>query len=397
MKARLRRLLLAATALSSWSCADEPSERVALEPKQEVPVAREARVGPTTTDGTIAEANLDAQIEGLRSAAARGFAGPDAEGALIDALLVRAQFFGTWADFDEALERSEAMLRQQPGNMAALERRARSLSAVHRFSEARNLLEGAPRTSAALLLIDEATGGSRDALLERRRDALEREGRSFETLTALARALALTGRFEEADATYVEAAEGYADVSPFPIAWIAFSRGVMWSEVAGHPEVGRSLYEEAVDRLPGYVVANVHLAELEAEGGQRARAEARLATLRRDDMADPEPDAVLGELAEDPDALSRAHDGYDAALARYPEAVWDHGAEFFLSGGDDPARGDSLAQMNLQLRRTERAYLLAMRGAMAVGDGARAASLSTLVERPIHTAELRDLVAELGG
>lgn len=395
MKAGLRYLLLATTTLASWSCADQAPEWV-LEPEQDVPVAREARVGPVTTDGTIAQANLDAQIDGLRSAAARSFAGPDVEGALIDALLVRAQFFGTWADFDEALERSDAMLRQQPDNMAAIERRARSLSAVHRFSDARGLLEGAPTTPTALLLIDEATGGSRDALLQQRRDALEREGRSFETLTALARALALTGRFEEADAAYVEAAEGYKDVSPFPIAWVAFSRGVMWSEVAGYPEVGRRLYEEAVDRLPGYVVANVHLAELEAEGGQRSRAEARLAALPRSDRADPEPDAVLGELAEDPDALSRAHRGYEAALERYPEAVWDHGAEFFLSGGDDPMRGDTLAQMNLELRRTERAYLLAIRGAMAVGDSARADSLSTSVERPIHTAELRELVAELG-
>jgi len=54
----------------------------------------------------------------------------------------------------------------------------------------------------------------------------------------------------------------YRDVSPFPIAYVAFQRGVMWAELANAPERALPLYREAVERLPGYVVANVHLAEL---------------------------------------------------------------------------------------------------------------------------------------
>ena len=41
----------------------------------------------------------------------------------------------------------------------------------------------------------------------------------------------------------------YRDVSPFPLAWIAFQRGVMWAEMADRPDLARPLYEEAVRRV----------------------------------------------------------------------------------------------------------------------------------------------------
>lgn len=398
MIARFGPLLVTAGLLCGSSCTDagtgdQPPSHVS-DPTPEL----EIEVGPRTTDGLIAERNLNAQIQGLRDAAQRDLAGLDVENALVDALLVRAQFFGTWSDFDEALERSDAQLRAHPDSGSAAELRARSLAAVHRFAEARGVLQSAPAspaTDAALLTLDEAVGGEPDLVLRAREGALEREGRTFSTLTALARALAQVGRFEEADAAYVEAAATYNDVSPFPVAWIAFSRGVMWGEVAGQPALARPLYEEALRRLPGYVVANVHLAELEAEAGARESATARLRGVLRDQLVDPEPVAVLGRIAGDDEATGQAHQRYEQALERYPEAVWDHGTEFYLSSGNSPQRAHELATLNLALRPTERAHLLAIRAALAIEDTARARELAADVRTPVYTADLRDLIDEL--
>lgn len=400
MTARFGPLLLVAGLLCGSSCTEAGTDK---QPPSHLPdpaleIELEIEVGPRTTDGLIAEHNLNAQIQGLRDAAQRDLPGLDVEGALVDALLVRAQFFGTWSDFDEALERSDALLRLQPDSASAAELRARTLAAIHRFAEARGILQSAPTApavQAALFTLDEATGGDPDVVLEARERAVEREGRTFSALTAWARALAGVGRFEDADAAYVEAAASYSDVSPFPIAWVAFSRGVMWAEVAGQPALARPLYEEALRRLPGYVVANVHLAELEADAGELRPATARLRALLRDQLVDPEPHAVLGRIASDQDATAQAHRGYEQALARYPEAVWDHATEFYLSGGASPQRAHELATLNLELRATERAYLLAIRAAVAVEDFDRAHELVAAVDLPIHTADLRELIAEL--
>lgn len=382
----------------STSCNETPVDESPARGMPDPSSVLDVVVGPRTTDGSIAEHNLTAQIRGLRDAAERGFAGPEIEDALVNALLVRAQFFGTWSDFDEALRRSESRTADEPASASAFELHAKVLSAVHRFEPARAVLHAAPPSpaiDAAMLSVDEATGGARDHLLQARQRSTEQEGRTFANLTALARALAQVGRFDEADAVYVEAAKSYADVSPFPIAWIAFSRGLMWGEIAGRPDLARPQYEEAVRRLPGYVVANVHLAELEADAGETQRAGARLEHLARETLLDPEPDAVLGRISGDASVTHRALLGYERALLRYPEAVWDHAAEFFLADGDSPGRADELATLNLELRPTERAYLLAIRAALAAKDRNRADEIAASVERPIHTTGLRELIAEL--
>ncbi len=398
MTARFGPLLVTAGLLCGSSCADTGASEQSSSHLPGPTLELEIEVGPQTTDGLIAEHNLQAQIQGLRDAAQRDLAGLDVEDALVDALLLRAQFFGTWSDFDEALARSDAQLREHPDSGSAAELRARSLAAVHRFAAARGVLGAAattPSVEAALFTLDEATGAAPEAVLEARERAVEREGRTFSALTALARALAQVGRFEDADAAYVEAAETFGDVSPFPIAWIAFSRGVMWGEVAGQPDLARPLYEEAIRRLPGYVVANVHLAELEADAGERQRATERLRNLAREQLVDPEPSAVLGRIAADAEATQQALDGYEQALERYPEAVWDHATEFYLSGGESPQRAHELAALNLELRPTERAYLLAIRASLAIEDTARARELAADVRIPVHTADLRELIDEL--
>jgi hypothetical protein len=122
-------------------------------------------------------------------------------------------------------------------------------------------------------------------------------------------------------------------------------------------------------------VANVHLAELEIETGQRDAAIRRLSWLaERTD--DPEAAGKVGELLqaegenreEGAGYVERARTRYEVLLARHREAFLDHAAEFFAGPGGDPRRGAGLAAENLALRQTGRAHALAIETALAAGD-----------------------------
>ena len=56
---------------------------------------------------------------------------------------------------------------------------------------------------------------------------------------------------------------------------------------------------------------------------------------------------------------------YDDLLARHPEAFVDHAAEFWLTAGGDPHKGLLLAEKNLGIRQTPRAYELVLQAALA--------------------------------
>src|SRR5207247_1715226 len=132
--------------------------------------------------------------------------------------------------------------------------------------------------------------------------------------------------------------------------YVQFQRGVMWAELADQPERAVPLYEEAVKIVPEFVVANVHLAELELQQGRHADAKARLERMLASGTRDPEPEAKLGQLqdsAGDPagrEHIAHASRRYDELLARYPLAFADHGAEFYAGPGNRPERAVELAQ-----------------------------------------------------
>jgi len=204
---------------------------------------------------------------------------------------------------------------------------------------------------------------------------------SFETFAGLAAAEGAVGLFDDADASYQRALDAYRDVSPLPVAWTLFQRGMMWAESAARPDRAVPLYREAIARLPGYVVANVHLSELEAEAGDRESAIRRLTPLA-DTVDDPEPAAVLAKLlagsnpAEAKRLAAKARRGYETLLAKHRNAFLDHAAEFFADAGKDPRRALALAEENLELRPTDRAYSLAIRVARAAHAEKRACALA---------------------
>ena len=174
----------------------------------------------------------------------------------------------------------------------------------------------------------------------------------------------------------------------------------MWSEHAGETSVGCALYTAGTQRLPGYVVANVHLAEIE-RGASAEGAAARLETLLAA-TGDPEPAGLYGEVLLSQGEVERAEAfiaqaaaRYDALLAKHRLAFADHGAEFFAGPGGDPDRALALALDNLDNRRNDRAYQVAIESALAAGEAGLACALAAEAGSDNASVVLDELVASL--
>jgi tetratricopeptide (TPR) repeat protein len=263
--------------------------------------------------------------------------------------------------------------------------RARAASAVHRFDDAERDLASAARlgadVDAARASMRIAQGRELEAARAFARARVERAA-TLEHLGLLANAEAALGEFDAADEHYGAALATLHDASPFAVAQLCFQRGMMWAEQAANPERALPHYVEAVRRLPEYVVANVHLAELEARLGRPDAAIERLRALV-DHSADPEPAGLLGKLLLAKDAsdagaaelIQRARTSYQALLERHRSAFLDHAAEFFAGPGADAPLASRLAQENLALRQTPRAHALAIEAAFGAHDAALACRL----------------------
>lgn len=345
-------------------------------------------VSGTTTPGSIALQNLDAQVSGAFTLWERNPEWVEAAEQVVGLLGSRTQFVGSYADFRQMVEIADGVAEAHPDNPRAHRLAARVASATHRFDEAMAALDAAEALGAEVQVARDGILLARGADLVgvlARAEARVAKAPTFESLVHLGGSLSALGRYDEADAAYLAAAAGYRDVSPLPLAWVSFQRGVMWSESALRPEWGEILYRDALRRLPGFIVANTHLAEIESETSVEV-ALARLKPLASL-TDDPEPSGLVGELLAPSDApassdwVSQAASMYEELLAEFPLAFSDHGAEFFMGPGEDSDRALSLALLNYDNRRSEGSLELALHAAVAA-------------DRPDVVCELLDTAPE---
>jgi tetratricopeptide (TPR) repeat protein len=314
-----------------------------------------------TTDGTIALLNLQAQIDGLEANAMI-----ESQACLIDLLLLRGLLLGCIADCERAEQIAEQLVRDAAVDSRAFIARMRTRAVFHRFTDALGDIERAEQLS----FDDEISNRERAAIFQalgRYDEALaileEAEDRraSFENAAALVGLYAERGQTDLAERMHAESRHRYRGVSPFPLALLDFQLGRMW-KTKGCLCEARTSFDAAHRRVPAYAAAQGHLAEVEAELGEIKSAAARLYSLA-DSSDDPDYAAQLARILGDVGRASESRHWsrlaaarYDELVATHPEAFADHAAEFWLAAGANPSKALRLARMNVEVRKTPRAY-----------------------------------------
>ena len=334
-----------------------------------------------TTDGEIAVINLQSA---RRRSWNRFLADPLREDLAVT-VLEQEQLTAQFLSDVEVLDRLETLVGILVQAEAASARtafiQAQVASMMHRFADARHFLAQAEIGGAmpadvnrVLLNVDQACGVNLDKVLDERREAARKFGR-LEHLVALGALLADLGEFTDADRIYRQALEVYRDVSPFPLAWVCFQLGMLWGEFVPEPQTARAArwYRIAIECLPSYTKARIHLAEIYSSSGQASEAEALL--IPAISSGDPEvrwrlADALASQkrYVEAEVHMQAARFGFEALLERHLLAFADHGAEFYAGSRNDWRRALDLARVNVANRPTVRAFEQAHDVAVNAGD-----------------------------
>lgn len=336
-----------------------------------------------TTDGEIALINLESA---RRRSWSRFFTDPQREGVaetVVKHEQLTAQFVGDVCALDRLESLANSLAAALPSSARTALIRAQVSSMTHRFTDARHYLAqaeigGAPTDDIRLLKlnVDQACGANLDRVLDQRREIARKSGR-LEDLVPLGALLTDLREFIDAHQIYTQGLRGYSDVSPLPPAGVCFQLGVLWGELVPEPDTARAAqwYKRAIDYLPSYTKARIHLAEIYLSQGRLSEAEALLAPAVS--SGDPE---VQWRLADVKAAQGKAPDGeahlqaarsqFDFLLERHLLAFADHGAEFYAGSGNDLRRALDLARVNIAnrptLRAFEQAYAVAVSGGNAV-------------------------------
>src|SRR5882724_4815078 len=341
------------------------------------------------TDGTIALWNLQAQIEGLEPDVRLSHATVESRVGLIELITLRGLILGHIADYQRADEMAEQLVRDAATDGTAFVARGRTRAVFHRFTDALDDIDRAGKlgrdaetTSGDRAAIFQALGRYGEALAIRE-EAADRRA-SFENVAGLVELYSEIGEIEAAKRLYAESRRRYRGVSPIPLALLDFQLGLMWMN-KGRLDDARTSFDAARRRVPAYAPAQGHLAEVEAELGQTESALARLHSLAAS-SDDPDYAAQLARILRDAGCSQFRHwcrlaaARYDELVASYPEAFADHAAEFWLAAGANPGKALRLARMNVEVRKTPRAFRLlaeAVSASEAGGERQRTSAQTT--------------------
>lgn len=352
-----------------------------------------------TTSGDIALANLDGQISSLEKMLAQTNSDITRRRQIIELLSIRGDMAGRIADIERAEDIAESLPKDAPDKPQSYLTRASMRSALHRFDDAWKDLDEAERLGAKA----SQTRSKRAAILAARGrldEALKLAGETRQarpTIDSIGFEAALLGELDrqtEAITAFREAFAANADSSPFSVAWLFFNEGQYWERL-GNKDLAIAYYQAALDRLPVYAHAAAHLARLSAPNEAEALLKPLLVT-----SDDPELHFVLamklearGDTTGAKIHIDAAAKRYDELMTRHPAAFADHAAQFWLDAGGDAKKAFDLAQVNLQSRKTPKAYELAVIAALAGHDRKAACALGTEgLSQPHISSMFREIV-----
>jgi tetratricopeptide (TPR) repeat protein len=370
-------------------------------PLSSVPASAAVEVPPlprlAANDGVIALENLDAQIESLEKRAG----GTSEQISLAERLQTRGQFTGCVADYERADALTASLVASRPNDPEVRRARANALATFHEFEMALGELDRAERL-----------GARRDALDAPRSAIFEAQGRYDEAAAMLRKETPEAGPLELAAAGILAGERGdmaeatrlldrararYADVSPFPLAWMDVQEASLHERVGARARARRH-YERALALVPRFARAAAHLAALSAPETAIAVLEPIASRCDDPEILAQLADALrrAGRLDEAATRQAAADARYDALLVRHPKAFADHAAVALLTTGRDPARALALADANARSRHTPEAVDLLLSTALAANDTAAACDAARdAVALPHATPDLRAVAAPI--
>jgi tetratricopeptide (TPR) repeat protein len=351
-----------------------------------------------TTSAAIYLGNLDGQVEAMEKILKRDPKSTAKLGMLSGAHYVRGKHHGDLDEIQQAIDITSSAIKLEPANPRAYVARADQEQSLHRFPEARADIEKAKSLGATA---DEVAGvvqeldwndGKYDSAI-----ASIRAASTKPSLYTLAREAQLHHDLDEQDAAdreFEQAEDLLRDTSPIPLAWLNVQRGLHKMKT-GKFDDAVLFYREAVARIPSFVMANEHLAEALHLVGKDDEAIAIYEDITK---RSPDPE-FMGALAtlyrekgktKEADVLkSKATARYAELLAKYPQAMYWHASEFFMSEGADPKKALELLTKNLELRPNSISYVALARAQLANGDAKGAqASIEKALAMPVKSAEL---------
>lgn len=304
-------------------------------------------------------AAAEAEVAEAKAAIARGpVVWPQWE-TLGNAELALAQLTGDYAQYTQAGQSlDEAFVLAGRGGPYLS--RARYHLAVHRLDRVEaDLAHAQAGNNPDLVGIEAARAdlafyrGQYGAAVDGYRAVLERR-ETVPVLTRLALWHGQKGHLSEALALLDRADAITYGEAPHLRAWLALQRGLLYLE-RGRWNLAQAHYQRALRLLPGWWLAQEHIAEVHALQGEHEQAIA-LYTAVIEDTGHPEfIDALAGVLLEqgDREAAQRwivtARQRYEQRLAALPEASYGHALEHFLEHAT-PAEALALARRNHTLR-----------------------------------------------
>lgn len=340
------------------------------------------------TDGEIAVINLQSARERAWNLFWRDPSRAGIAESLVEQERLAAQFVGDLTALDRLGMLVRHFDRTDERSPRTVLIRAQVASMAHRFSEAKrhieevedwgSLSDDANRLS---LSIDQARGTNLDALLEVRRAMAAKSG-SLGDLVPLAALQADLRDFDEAEKVYQNALSVYGDTSPFAVALVCFQLGALWGELVPETQPARAeqWYRRALEYLPCYVKARVHLSEILLAQNCAHQAEALL--IPAISSGDPEVHwrlaDVMTQMGRFSDAEAHqcaARSGFESLLRTHLLAFADHGAEFYSGSGNGARRAYELAAINVANRPTLRAFEQAYEAAVGTEETKAASEL----------------------
>jgi len=354
-----------------------------------------------TTSAAIYLGNLDSRIDMLQQRIDTPKSTPGDAAKLAGALYQRYRIRGRLDDAETALALLEGPITHSADSHLL---HGVLLAGFHRFDEAIAALDAARAAGASERTLradanDLAVAQGRYAELKDDFEQSLYPVADFAELAHRADLRMLLGDVDGAEMQYRAAQMLYRDVDPMPLAWLHTQAGIAMLR-AGRIDDAHRFFAAAVERLPGYALAEEHLAECETLLGRHEQARERYRRVIAQ-TGNPEFIAALaglerdtGNTAEADRLQQQAEDVYGSLLARHPTAFAQHAAEFFLDIGK-PARALALARDNAALRRDIGSLILLARSAEAAGDAeaacAAGSAAGALNLSPPELADIRSL------